>query len=57
MSQQLAGVQVVDLTMVWAGQVGTGQLGDYGAEVIEVERPRQWDLLRALDLIPRDVPY
>ena len=52
----LEGVRVVDLSMVWAGPFGARLLGDYGAEVIKVESPRQWDLLRGLGLIPRTTP-
>lgn len=56
MSMPLEGVRVVDLSMVWAGPFGARLLGDYGAEVIKVESPRQWDLLRGLGLIPRTTP-
>jgi len=33
----LAGVRIVDLTVVWAGAGGTALLGDLGAEVIRIE--------------------
>lgn len=53
MSQQdtlpLAGVRVFDLTQVMFGPVATQVLGDFGAEIIKVEKPRSGDLSRGYD--------
>lgn len=48
----LAGLRVLDLTMMWAGPFASLRLAEMGADVIKVESPSAWDNIRTL--IPQE---
>ncbi len=48
-SLPLAGVRVLDFTQVQLGPCATQVLGDFGAEIVKIERPAAGDLSRSTD--------
>ena len=50
--RSLAGIRILDLTMMWAGPYATKLLAESGAEVIKIESPSAWDNIRTL--VPQD---
>ncbi len=42
----LEGIRVIDFTQITLGPIATQMLGDFGADVIKIERPDQGDFLR-----------
>ena len=57
MSEQvtpLGGVRILDFTQVMMGPCATQTLGDFGADVIKIERPRAGDLSRNFFGVPTE---
>ena len=61
MRQALEGVRIVDFTQMMLGPFGTQFLGDMGADVVKIERPRVGEWERGLaamgQLLGGDSPF
>lgn len=51
MDKALQGITVLDFTHLLAGPFATQMLGDFGADVIKIERPGAGDTMRSLTLL------
>ncbi|HEY3980549.1 MAG TPA: CoA transferase, partial [Streptosporangiaceae bacterium] len=52
--EPLAGVNVLDLTIAWAGPMATRILASLGATVVKLENPLKLDSWRGYDGSPRE---
>ncbi len=48
----LSDIRVLDLTTAWAGPYTGRLLADMGVEVVKIESAKNWDVIRALSLLP-----
>ncbi len=48
-SKPLSGLMILDFTQVEFGPIATQTLGDFGADVIKIERPGHGDIIRHID--------
>jgi crotonobetainyl-CoA:carnitine CoA-transferase CaiB-like acyl-CoA transferase len=55
--QPLSGVRVLDFTQITLGPIATQMLGDFGADVIKIERPGNGDWMRSTLALPNGVSY
>jgi formyl-CoA transferase len=55
--QPLGGIRVLDFTQITLGPIATQMLGDFGADVIKIERPGAGDWLRTTLPLPNGVSY
>jgi len=53
----LSGVRVLDFTQITLGPIATQTLGDFGADVIKIERPGNGDWLRTTLPLPDGTSY
>lgn len=49
MTLPLEGIRICDLSQIMFGPCGTQVLGDYGADIIKIEKPGIGDISRAID--------
>ena len=53
----LSDLKILDFTHGISGPYCTKLLGDYGADVIKIERPGSGDYVRQIGPFPKDVPH